>query len=82
MKESSHFLRNIGKSKNELAILDRHIIRQLEKLGVIDKKTTLNKKTYLEVEQKMKNFSEQVNIPLDHLDLLFWKIESGRIFKW
>ncbi|MFH1711137.1 MAG: N-glycosylase/DNA lyase [Nanoarchaeota archaeon] len=81
LKESSHFLRNIGKSKNELAILDRHILRQLEKLGVIDKETALNRKTYLEVEQKMKNFSKQVNIPLDHLDLLFWKIESGRIFK-
>jgi len=81
LKEASHFLRNIGKSKNELAILDRHILRQLEKLKVIDKDITLNKKTYLELEQKMKEFSKQVNIPLDHLDLLFWKIESGRIFK-
>jgi len=81
LKEASHFLRNIGKSKNELAILDRHILRQLEKLKIIDKNITLNKKTYLELEQKMKNFSKQVNIPLDHLDLLFWKIESGRIFK-
>jgi len=81
LKESSHFLRNIGKSKNQLAILDRHILRQLEKLNVISKKTTLNKKTYTELEQKMKNFSKKVNIPLDHLDLLFWKIESGRIFK-
>jgi len=80
-KEASHFLRNIGKSKNELAILDRHIIRQLEKLKIIDKDVTLNRKNYLELEQKMKEFSKKVNIPLDHLDLLFWKIESGRIFK-
>jgi len=81
LKEASHFLRNIGKSKNQLAILDRHILRQLEKLKVIDENITLNRKNYLGLENKMKTFSKKVNIPLDHLDLLFWKIESGRIFK-
>jgi len=81
LKEASHFLRNIGKSKNQLAILDRHILSQLKEMKVIKEIPQLNNKTYLELEQKMINFSNSVNIPLDELDLLFWKIESGRIFK-
>jgi N-glycosylase/DNA lyase len=81
MKEASHFLRNINKSRNQLAILDRHILEQLIKLGIITQPPQLNKKNYLLIEKKMKKFSEQIGIPLDELDLLFWKIESGRIFK-
>lgn len=80
MKEASHFLRNIGKSKNKLAILDRHILEQLKKLKII-KNLELNKKNYLLIEKKMSEFSRKVKIKLDELDLLFWKIESGRIFK-
>lgn len=81
MKETSHFLRNIGKSNNELAILDRHILRNLINLKIIDKEYKLDKSNYLKIEEKMKQFSKQVKIPLDELDLLFFKIESGRIFK-
>lgn len=81
MKEASHFMRNIGASKNQLAILDRHILRQLKKLNVIEEDKIKNNRDYLKKEQLMKKFSKQVNIPQDHLDLLFWKIESGRIFK-
>jgi thermostable 8-oxoguanine DNA glycosylase len=34
-KEAGHFLRNIGFDQ-DLAILDRHILKNLKKLGVID----------------------------------------------
>lgn len=81
MKEASHFLRNINKSKNQLAILDRHILRKLVELKVIEEIPNLNNKNYLLIEEKMKKFAEEININLDELDLLFWKIESGRIFK-
>lgn len=81
MKEASHFIRNIGKSNNHLAILDRHILRKLQELKIINKIPNLTEKNYLETENKMKDFSKKTNIPLDDLDLLFWKIESGRIFK-
>lgn len=80
MKEASHFLRNIGKSDNHLAILDRHILRKLIEMKIIQD-IKLNNKIYLEIEQKMEKFSKEIGIPLDELDLLFWKIESGRIFK-
>ncbi len=79
-KESSHFLRNIG-YKN-LAILDRHILKNLNKLNVIhDIPKNLTTKKYFEIEEKFKDFSNKVNIPMDELDLLFWSLETGEIFK-
>ena len=80
-KESSHFLRNIGKGEN-IAILDRHILKNLKKLGVIKKiPLCLTAKTYIEIENKMKTFSKKIGIPVSHLDLLFWSKETGEIFK-
>ena len=35
LKEAGHFLRNIGKSDNKIAVLDRHILRNLVDLEVI-----------------------------------------------
>ncbi|MCM8786914.1 MAG: N-glycosylase/DNA lyase [Candidatus Omnitrophica bacterium] len=80
-KEASHFLRNIGLGEN-LAILDRHILKNLKKYGVIKKiPKTLTPKRYLKIEEGFKKFSDKINIPLSHLDLLFWSLEAGEIFK-
>ena len=79
-KEASHFLRNIG-YKN-LAILDRHILKNLLILNVIDYiPKTLAKNSYLEIESKMQNFCSGISIPMDELDLLLWSTETGEIFK-
>lgn len=80
LKEAGHFLRNIG--YRNLAILDRHILKNLKKFGVIEEAPkTLTKKNYFEIEGKFKEFSKKVNIPMDELDLLFWSMETGEIFK-
>jgi len=80
-KEASHFLRNVGMG-GDLAILDIHILRNLNKLGIINAlPKSLSKKMYLEIEEKLKRFSKKINIPMAHLDLLFWSIGTGRIFK-
>lgn len=80
-KEASHFLRNIGIGE-KLAILDRHILKNLTKLGVIDQiPTSISRNKYLEIERKMQEFAKQVKIPLAHLDLLLWYKETGEIFK-
>jgi len=80
MKEASHFLRNIG--KRDLAILDRHILKNLKALGVIkDIPKSLTAKKYLEIEKKFYEFSKKIKIPMDELDLLFWSIEAGEVFK-
>ena len=80
-KEASHFLRNIGKSNNEVAILDRHILKNLKNLGLIKNTKIKGKKGYFQIEKKFINFSKSINIPIDHLDLLFWSQENGEIFK-
>jgi N-glycosylase/DNA lyase len=80
-KEASHFLRNIGIGK-DLAILDRHILRNLKVYGVIKKiPSTLNAKTYLKVEKQMQNFAKRTGITMSCLDMLFWCKNTGGIFK-
>ncbi|MDM7912425.1 MAG: DNA lyase, partial [Methanotrichaceae archaeon] len=80
-KEASHFLRNIGLG-GDLAILDRHILKNLALLGVIDGiPASPSKKMYLEIESKMIEFSRKAKIPMSHLDLLLWYKEAGEIFK-
>lgn len=80
-KEASHFLRNIGFG-NDIAILDRHILRSLKRYGIIKKIPSLiNRKIYLNVENKMRGFSLKIGIPLQELDLLFWSEQTGFIFK-
>jgi len=79
-KESSHFLRNIG--HEDLAILDRHILRNLVRLKVLHRlPPTLTKKRYLAIEKKFFKFAQQIGIPMDELDLLFWSMETGEILK-
>jgi len=81
LKEVNHFLRNIGFG-DELAILDRHILKNLVRYNVIETiPKTLTPKKYSDVEEKMKQFSERLGIPLGELDLLFWSKETGKIFK-
>ncbi len=79
-KESSHFLRNIGVFG--LAILDKHILRTMHEHNIIDEiPTSLNKNKYLELEQSIIQFSHQLNINMDELDLLLWSMKNGRILK-
>ncbi len=81
VKEASHFLRNIGFG-SEVAILDRHILKNLALLGVIDEMPkSLSPKRYLEIELLMKEFALSAGIPLDHLDFVLWYKETGDIFK-
>ncbi len=80
-KEASHFLRNIGFSL-ELAILDRHILKNLLFYGAIEKiPASISRKKYLTIEESMREFSRKIAIPMGELDLLFWAIQTGEIFK-
>ena len=80
-KEATHFLRNIGKNDG-LAILDRHILRNLKRFGAIRSlPQTVSKKHYLRIEKKMQEFASRLSIPQDELDLLFWSMETGEIRK-
>ncbi len=79
-KEASHFLRNIG--YRDLAILDRHILKNLLRIGVVKRlPKTLTPRRYKLLEKKFHTFAQQVGIPMDELDLLFWSLETGEILK-
>jgi N-glycosylase/DNA lyase len=79
-KEASHLLRNIG--HRDLAILDRHILKNLVRAGVMKQlPKTLTAKRYLEIERKFSMFAKSIKIPMDELDLLFWSIGTGEILK-
>jgi len=75
MKEASHFLRNIGFTN--YAIIDFHIIDLLVKHDLIKKPKTLTKNKYLEIEEKLRIFNEN----LAELDLILWYLETGKILK-
>jgi len=80
-KEASHFLRNIGFGEN-MAILDRHVLKNLKNLAVIKEvPESLSKARYLNIEKRMADFAKKIHIPLSHLDLLLWYKETGEILK-
>jgi N-glycosylase/DNA lyase len=79
-KEASHFLRNIG--HRDLAILDRHILKNLHRHGIISTiPRTMTRNNYLAIEQQFAHFSDHVGLTMDELDLLFWSTETGQILK-
>lgn len=79
-KEASHFLRNIGFSG--YAILDKHILNSLREMGVIGKRMHPGSRTgYLTIERRLIRFSREVDIDMDHLDLLLWSRKTGEILK-
>jgi N-glycosylase/DNA lyase len=74
--QASHFLRNIGFCG--YAILDKNVMQSLYKLGVVDNlKPPTTKKRYLEIEAKLKEFANKLDIGVDELDLLLWSRMKG-----
>ena len=70
MKEANHVLRNLGFG-DEIAILDRHILRNLVQLNIIDEiPKSITEKKYYEIEEKMKEYSEYSEITMGELDLV------------
>ncbi|HEY0429692.1 MAG TPA: hypothetical protein VGC76_18060, partial [Pyrinomonadaceae bacterium] len=63
-KEASHFLRNIG--LKGYAILDKHILRSLAELKIIDDPKPPNTRSrYLTIEEKLKKLSSRLEIDFD-----------------
>jgi N-glycosylase/DNA lyase len=79
-KEASHYLRNIG--LKGYAILDKHILRSLAELGIIDDPKPPNTRSkYLTIEEKLKNLATLTKIDFDELDLVLWSMKTGEILK-
>jgi N-glycosylase/DNA lyase len=81
LKETGHFMRNVGFGE-DIAILDRHILRNLQKLHVIKEiPKSITPKMYHTIELDMKKFAKKVKIPMAALDLILWAKETGEVFK-
>ena len=79
-KESSHFLRNVG--LRGYAILDKHILRCLFEVGVLDSpQPPATRARYLATEQRLRDFARDVSIDFDELDLVLWSMKTGEILK-
>lgn len=78
-KEASHFLRNTGHFN--YAILDFHIIDILVNTNLIEKPKTLNKKKYLEIEEKLFKLCDDLKISQGELDFYLWYLETNTILK-
>jgi len=79
-KEASHYLRNIG--LKGYAILDKHILRSLTELGIIDDPTPPSTRAkYLATEEKLKKLAKITGIDFDELDLVLWSMKTGEILK-
>jgi N-glycosylase/DNA lyase len=80
-KEASHFLRNVGKGA-ELAILDRHILRNMRALGYIaELPRSISPRRYLELERTFLGMAKDLGIAPASLDMLLWYRAAGDVFK-
>ncbi len=79
-KEASHFLRNVGYT--DVAIIDRHILRVIERHGLIDTiPSSLARRRYLAMEDTLRSLAASLDISLAELDLYLWYMETGKILK-
>lgn len=79
-KEASHFLRNIG--FKGYAILDKHVLRSLAELKIIDDPKPPNTRLkYLTIEEQLKKLADLTEIDFDELDLVLWSLKTGEILK-
>ena len=79
-KEASHFLRNVG--FKGYAILDKHVLRCLAELKIIDEPKPPNTRSkYLRVEEKLRDLTRIVKIDFDEMDLVLWSMKTGEILK-
>lgn len=79
LKESSHFLRNIQYSSS-LAIIDAHIMRFLEELGLVLCRThSVSTVEYMYLEKLMQYISKYHGLNLSILDNAIWHYMRHRI---
>ncbi|WP_255407169.1 MULTISPECIES: N-glycosylase/DNA lyase [Thermosipho] len=79
-KESSHFLRNVAFC--EVAILDKHVLRLLNKYGYIDIiPKNWSKRRYLEIEKVFKALADEFGECPGKFDMYLWYYLKGKVEK-
>jgi len=72
-KQASLFLRNINYDDN-LAILDRHVLRYMKMIGLLYEKigSVIKISLYERIERKLQSYAAQLGKRLCHLDTAIW----------
>lgn len=79
-KESSHFLRNVGRL--EVAILDRHILNLLKEVGLIEEiPKGWTEKRYLSIEDRFIELSNGFGRLPGETDLYIWYLIKRKVEK-
>ena len=80
IKESSHFLRNIGFT-DSLAIIDVHVMNFLKELYLVEKidNSTLSEKNYIIIERIIQNLSDYHGLNLAIFDLAIWYYMRSKV---
>lgn len=77
-KQASLFLRNTGRAA-DLAVLDRHIIRYMERCGLVDKQSSAGTlRGYEALEGRLATHVRQFGIALAVWDLAAWIVVRSR----
>ncbi len=80
MKESSHFLRNIG--YRGYCIIDKHVLNLMNEFGVLNMaKPPKNVNEYLDIELKIIQFANENGFDIDELDLALWSFKTGKVMR-
>lgn len=79
LKEASHFLRNVG--HENLAIVDRHILRFLRDGGFIQEQKTLTRKVYMQAEEALQKICNNLGLTQAELDLYIFYQKTGKVLK-
>lgn len=79
-KEASHLLRNLG--FENVAILDRHILRTLHEQGIIHEvPKSLDRKRYLKYEHELAQICKITKLKQGELDFYLWYLKTGKVLK-
>ncbi len=78
-KEASHFLRNVG--RDDVAILDRHVLRWLCERGYIGDIRALTPRAYVTIERLLSKIADEKSVSLSALDLCIWAEKTGVVLK-
>lgn len=79
LKESSHFLRNVGLP--HFAINDRHIVNLLVAEGVARRPPSLAPAAYYALEDAQRRMARALGMPVGELDLYLWYLKTGQVLK-
>jgi N-glycosylase/DNA lyase len=79
LKEASHFLRNVG--FDDVAIIDRHVLRYLRENQLVPDQKTLTRRIYLMAEERLQDVCSQLKLTQAELDLYIFYIKTKKVLK-